>query len=245
MTTPRPDGTYGRSMTATTPARGDGLIRVVLADDQALVRAGFAALLDAEDDISVVGEAADGSEAVTLAERSRPDVLLMDIRMPGLDGIEATRRIAARPGLGGVHIVIVTTFDLDEYVFEGLRAGAAGFLLKDTDAAELIRAVRVAAGGDALLSPAVTRRLVAEFAARTRPMRQPPGLDLLTAREREVLILIARGLSNDEIAGQLYMSPSTAKTHAARAMMKLGARDRAQLVVTAYEAGLVRPGWSA
>jgi len=173
MTTPRPDGAYGRSMTATTPARGDGLIRVVLADDQALVRAGFAALLDAEDDIAVVGEAADGTEAVALAERSRPDVLLMDIRMPGLDGIEATRRIAARPGLGGVHIVIVTTFDLDEYVFEGLRAGAAGFLLKDTDAAELIRAVRVAAGGDALLSPAVTRRLVAEFAARTRPMRQP------------------------------------------------------------------------
>jgi DNA-binding NarL/FixJ family response regulator len=226
------------------PGRDEGPIRVVLADDQALVRAGFAALLDAEDDIAVVGEAADGAEAVALAERTRPDVLLMDIRMPGLDGIEATRRIAAKAGLAGVHIVIVTTFDLDEYVFEGLRAGAAGFLLKDTDAAELIRAVRVAAGGDALLSPTVTRRLVAEFAARTRPMRSPPGLDLLTAREREVLILIARGLSNEEIAGQLFMSPSTAKTHAARAMMKLGARDRAQLVVTAYEAGLVRAGWA-
>jgi DNA-binding NarL/FixJ family response regulator len=218
-------------------------IRVVLADDQSLVRAGFAALLDAEDDIEVVGEAADGAQAVALAERHRPDVLLMDIRMPGLDGIEATRRIAAHPGLASVHIVIVTTFDLDEYVFEGLRAGAAGFLLKDTDAAELIRAVRVAAEGDALLSPGVTRRLVAEFTARTRPLHRPPVLDTLTAREREVLVLIARGMSNHEIAGQLFMSPSTAKTHASRAMTKLGARDRAQLVVAAYEAGLVRAGW--
>lgn len=220
------------------------MIRVVLADDQALVRAGFAALLDAEDDIEVVGEAADGAEAVRLAARSRPDVVLMDIRMPGLDGIEATRRIAADPGLGSVHIVIVTTFDLDEYVFEGLRAGAAGFLLKDTDAAELVRAVHVVAGGEALLSPAVTRRLIAEFATRSRAMKSPPGLGTLTAREREVVVLIATGLSNEEIAGQLFMSPSTAKTHAARAMMKLGARDRAQLVVTAYEAGLVRPGWA-
>jgi DNA-binding NarL/FixJ family response regulator len=220
------------------------VIRVVLADDQALVRAGFAALLDAEDDIEVVGEAADGAEAVRLAARSRPDVVLMDIRMPGLDGIEATRRIAADPGLGSVHIVIVTTFDLDEYVFEGLRAGAAGFLLKDTDAAELVRAVHVVAGGEALLSPAVTRRLIAEFATRSRAMKSPPGLGTLTAREREVVVLIATGLSNEEIAGQLFMSPSTAKTHAARAMMKLGARDRAQLVVTAYEAGLVRPGWA-
>jgi DNA-binding NarL/FixJ family response regulator len=220
------------------------VIRVVLADDQALVRAGFAALLDAEDDIEVVAEAADGEAAVRLAASLRPDVILMDIRMPNLDGIEATRRIAADPGLGSVHIVIVTTFDLDEYVFEGLRAGAAGFLVKDTDAAELIRAVHVAAGGEALLSPTVTRRLIGEFAARSRAARIPPGLATLTAREREVVVLVARGLSNGEIASQLFMSPSTAKTHAARAMMKLGARDRAQLVVTAYEAGLVRPGWS-
>ena len=220
------------------------MIRVVLADDQALVRSGFAALLDAEDDITVVGEAADGEAAVRLALRERPDVLLMDIRMPGLDGIEATRRIAGQPALAGVHVVILTTFELDEYIFDGLRAGAAGFLVKDTDAAELIRAVRVAAAGESLLSPTVTRRLIAEFAARTKDARPVRGLGELTAREREVVGLIATGLSNEEIARQIYVSLSTVKTHATRAMTKLGARDRAQLVVFAYQAGLVRPGWA-
>ncbi|HEY7143355.1 MAG TPA: response regulator transcription factor [Streptosporangiaceae bacterium] len=219
------------------------MIRVALADDQELVRAGFAALLDAEDDIEVVGEAADGNEAVSLAASAAPDVLLMDIRMPGLDGIEATRRIAANARLAAVHVVILTTFELDDYVFEGLRAGAAGFLVKDTGAAELIRAVRVVAAGEALLSPTVTRRLIAEFAARTRAARSLPGLGELTPREREVVALIASGLSNEEISRKIYISPSTTKTHAARAMTKLGARDRAQLVVFAYQAGLVRPGW--
>jgi DNA-binding NarL/FixJ family response regulator len=222
-----------------------GPIRVALADDQALVRSGFAALLEAEDDLTVVGEAADGAEAVRLAARAEPDVLLMDIRMPGLDGIEATRLIAADPRLTAVHVIILTTFELDEYIFRALRAGAAGFLVKDTDAAELIRAVRTVAAGEALLSPGVTRRLIAEFAARTRDARPVPGLGDLTDREREVLALIAAGLSNEEIARRLYVSPSTVKTHAARAMMKLGARDRAQLVVLAYEAGLVRPTWAS
>lgn len=220
------------------------MIRVALADDQELVRAGFAALLDAEDDFEVVGEAADGKQAVRLAEQRRPDVMLMDIRMPVLDGIEAIRQIAAKPDLSSVHVVILTTFELDEYVFEGLRAGAAGFLVKDTDAAELIRAVRVVAGGGALLAPTVTRRLIAEFASRTREARSLPGMGELTPREREVVALIALGLSNDEISKKIYISPSTAKTHATRAMTKLGARDRAQLVVFAYQAGLVRPGWS-
>ncbi len=219
------------------------MIRVALADDQELVRAGFAALLDAEDDIEVVGEAADGQQAVRIAEQRGPDVMLMDIRMPVLDGIEAIRRIAARPELTSVHVIILTTFELDEYVFEGLRAGAAGFLVKDTDAAELIRAVRVVAGGGALLAPTVTRRLIAEFASRTRKARRLPGLDELTPREHEVVALIAQGLSNEEISKKIYVSPSTAKTHATRAMTKLGARDRAQLVVFAYQAGLVRPGW--
>jgi DNA-binding NarL/FixJ family response regulator len=220
------------------------VIRVVLADDQVLVRAGFAALLDAENDIEVMGEACDGEEAVRLARRSRPDVILMDIRMPGLDGIEATRKIAADTALAGTHVVILTTFDLDEYVFEGLRAGAAGFLVKDTDPAELIRAVRVVAGGEALLSPKITLRLIGEFATRSRKASRVPGLSTLTAREREVVTLIGGGLSNEEIAARLYMSVSTAKTHATRAMAKLGARDRAQLVVQAYESGLVRPGWA-
>jgi DNA-binding NarL/FixJ family response regulator len=223
----------------------NGPIRVALADDQALVRSGFAALLEAEDDLTVVGEAADGAEAVRLAARAEPDVLLMDIRMPGLDGIEATRLIAADPRLTAVHVIILTTFELDEYIFRALRAGAAGFLVKDTDAAELIRAVRTVAAGEALLSPGVTRRLIAEFAARTRDARPVPGLGDLTDREREVLALIAAGLSSEEIARRLYVSPSTVKTHAARAMMKLGARDRAQLVVLAYEAGLVRPTWAS
>ena len=221
------------------------MIRVALADDQELVRSGFAALLAAEDDLEVVGEAADGRQAISLAAQLAPDVLLMDIRMPGLDGIEATRRIAANPDTAAVHVVILTTFELDEYVFEGLRAGAAGFLVKDTDAAELIRAVRVVAGGEALLSPTVTRRLIAEFASRTRPGRGLPGVAELTPRELEVVELIGAGLSNQEIARQIFVSQSTVKTHAARAMTKLAARDRAQLVVFAYEAGLVRPGWTS
>jgi DNA-binding NarL/FixJ family response regulator len=218
------------------------VIRVVLADDQELVRSGFAALLQAEEGIEVVGEASDGLEAVGMAARTRPDVILMDIRMPGLDGIEATRRITARPDLSDVHVIILTTFDLDEYVFEAIRAGASGFLVKDTNAAELLRAIRVVKSGDALLSPGITRRLIAEFAARTRPVRPVPGADELTQREREVVGLIAEGLSNDEIADRLFMSRSTAKTHAARAMTKLRARDRAQLVVFAYQSGLAQPG---
>ena len=217
------------------------MIRVMLADDQELVRSGFAALLRAEDDIEVVGEASDGLEAVGMAARTRPDVILMDIRMPGLDGIEATRRISARPELAGVHVIILTTFEMDEYVFESIRAGAAGFLVKDTNAAELLHAIEVVAGGEALLSPRVTRRLIAEFAARTRSVQPVSGAADLTQREREVLGLVAEGLSNEEIAGQLYMSRSTAKTHVARSMAKLGARDRAQLVVIAYQAGLARP----
>jgi DNA-binding NarL/FixJ family response regulator len=220
------------------------VIRVALVDDQALVRAGFASLLDDEDDIEVIGEAADGDGAVRLATRARPDVVLMDIRMPGMDGIEATRLIAAEPSLAKVHVIILTTFELEEYIFEGLRAGAAGFLVKDTDAAELLRAVRVVAAGEALLSPTVTRKLVAEFASSTRHARPTPGLDLLTPREREVTALVGSGLTNDEIAARLFMSTSTAKTHVNRTMSKLGARDRAQLVVFAYEAGLVRPGWT-
>jgi DNA-binding NarL/FixJ family response regulator len=218
------------------------VIRVLLADDQALVRAGFRALLDAQEGIEVVGEAADGDEAVRLARALRPDVVLMDIRMPGLDGLEATRAIAADELLDGVRIVILTTFDLDEYVFEALRVGASGFLVKNTEPADLIRGVRAVASGDALLSPGVTRRLVAEFATRVREPRPSPALDQLTEREREVMGLVAAGLSNDEIAAKLVVSPATAKTHVSRAMVKLGARDRAQLVVFAYESGLVSPG---
>jgi DNA-binding NarL/FixJ family response regulator len=227
------------------------VIKVALADDQELVRAGFAALLDAEDDIEVVGEAADGEQAVQVAAGSAPDVLLMDIRMPRLDGIEATRRIAANRRLEAVHVVILTTFEVDEYVFEAIRAGAAGFLVKDTDAAELIRAVRVVAAGEALLSPTVTRRLIAEFASHTREADSAAlrairaGLAELTPREREVVALVAQGLSNEEISGKIFVSMSTVKTHCARAMTKLGARDRAQLVVFAYQAGLVRPGWTS
>jgi DNA-binding NarL/FixJ family response regulator len=220
------------------------VIRVLLADDQELVRAGFAALLDAEDGIEVVAEARDGGEAVELARRLRPDVVLMDVRMPVMDGIEATRRIAADSELASAHVVILTTFELDEYVFEGLRAGAAGFLVKDTEAAELIRAVRVVAAGEALLSPRVTRRLIEEFATRSRDGHDSDRLEVLTAREREVTTLVAAGLSNAEIAAKLFVSEATAKTHAARAMGKLGAHDRAQLVVVAYETGLVRPGWA-
>jgi DNA-binding NarL/FixJ family response regulator len=219
------------------------VIRVVLADDQALVRAGFRALLDAQADIEVVGEAADGDEAVKLAVRERPDVVLMDIRMPGTDGLAATRRIVGDDRLDGVHVVILTTFDLDEYVFEALRSGASGFLVKDTEPVELIQAVRVVSRGDALLSAGVTRRLIEEYASRAKDPRPSPKLDLLTEREREVMALVGAGLSNEEIAERLFMSPATAKTHVSRAMVKLGARDRAQLVVFAYESGLVRPGW--
>jgi DNA-binding NarL/FixJ family response regulator len=219
------------------------MIRVLLADDQALVRAGFGALLDAEDDIEVVGEASDGEEAVRLTRKLVPDVVLMDIRMPGLDGLDATGVIANDQRLGSVRIVILTTFDLDEYVFDALRAGATGFLVKDTEPVELIRAVRVAAAGDALLSPGVTRRLIADCATRTRRPEPPAQLAALTDREREVTALVGAGLSNDEIAERLFLSPLTAKTHVSRAMVKLGARDRAQLVVFAYESGLVRPGW--
>ncbi|MGH9000259.1 MAG: response regulator [Acidimicrobiia bacterium] len=220
------------------------MIRVLLADDQGLVRAGFRALLDAEGDMEVVGEAADGDDAIRQAKTLRPDVVLMDIRMPGLDGLAATRAIAADERLSGVRIVILTTFDLDEYVFDALRAGASGFLVKDTEPVELLRAVRAVVGGDALLSPGVTRRLISEFAARSKGPGPSARLDVLTEREREVMGLVAQGLSNDEIAARLYMSAATAKTHVSRSMIKLGARDRAQLVVLAYESGLVRPGWS-
>jgi DNA-binding NarL/FixJ family response regulator len=220
------------------------VIDVLLADDQALVRGGFRALLDAEDDVRVVGEAATGDDAVALALQHLPDVVLMDVRMPGTDGLEATRRIVADPRAAGVHIVVVTTFELDEYVAEAVRAGASGFLVKDTEPADLVRAVRVAARGDALLSPTVTRRLLARVAAATRDVAAPADLADLTPREREVLVEVARGLSNDEIARTLYLSESTVKTHVSRVLTKLGARDRAQLVVVAYEAGLVRPGWA-
>jgi DNA-binding NarL/FixJ family response regulator len=219
------------------------MIKVLLADDQALLRAGFRALLDAQDDIDVVGEAIDGADAVRQAARAHPDVVLMDIRMPGTDGLEATRQIVADTALQDVRIIILTTFDLDEYVFEALRSGASGFLVKDTEPVELLRAVRAVASGDALLSPGVTRRLIAEFTSRAPAAVPPRTLEALTDREREVMALVGAGLSNEEIAESLVVSPATAKTHVSRAMGKLGARDRAQLVVYAYESGLVRPGW--
>lgn len=219
------------------------MIRVLLADDQALLRAGFRALLDAERDIEIVAEAADGEEAVALAGRHQPDVVLMDIRMPKLDGLLATKQIAANEDLAGTKVIILTTFELDEYVFEALRSGASGFLVKDTEPAELIRAIRAVVEGDGLLSPSVTAKLIAEYATRAK---EPPasGLHLLTEREKEVMALAGQGLSNGEIAASLVVSPMTAKTHVSRAMVKLGARDRAQLVVMAYESGLVRPGWT-
>lgn len=220
------------------------MIRVVVADDQGLVRAGFSVLLKTSNDVEIVGEAGDGIEAVAVARRERPDVILMDIRMPGTDGLEATRLISADERLVATKVLILTTFDLDEYVFEALRAGASGFLLKDTLPDDLLAAVRIVASGQALLAPSVTRRLMEEFVERVAaPLGDPPpGLDTLTTREVEVLTAVARGLSNTEIGDTLFMSPATAKTHVSRLLAKLHARDRAQLVMLAYEAGVVAPG---
>ncbi|TDB75957.1 response regulator transcription factor [Actinomadura sp. KC216] len=217
------------------------MIRVLLADDQVLIRNGIRSLLDSEDDIDVVAEAADGRQAIALAAEHRPDIALVDIQMPVLDGIEATRQIVADPRLAGVRVVILTNYGLDEYIFRALRAGASGFLLKDTHPAELLQALRVADRGDALLSPSVTRRLISEFVARPPDVLAAAGMEPLTNREREVVALVAHGLSNDEIAETMVLSPTTAKTHVSRAMTKLGARDRAQLVVFAYQSGLVSP----
>ena len=220
------------------------MIRVALVDDQALLRAGFRALLDAQADIEVVGEAGDGEQALAITRELEPDIVLMDIRMPGLDGLGATRAITSDPDLGDVRILVLTTFDLDEYVFEALRAGASGFLIKDTEASELLAGIRAVARGEALLSPKVTKRLISEFANRAKaPLPGSASLEELTDREREVLALVGEGLSNDEIAERLVISPFTAKAHVSRTMTKLGARDRAQLVVHAYEAGVVQPGW--
>jgi DNA-binding NarL/FixJ family response regulator len=238
------------------------VIRVVLADDQALIRAGFRVLLSGIDDIEVVGEASDGAQAVDVARRCRADVVLMDIRMPGVDGLEATRRIGADEDLAGVRVLILTTYEADEYVYQALQNGASGFLVKDTEPEDLVHAIRVVAAGDALLSPGITRRLIADLVSRPRPAtpaepapggaRQPAPAQLrpqalagLTGREREVLAQVAAGLSNDEIAAALYLSPLTVKTHVSRMMTKLGVRDRAQLVVLAYESGLVIPGAAA
>lgn len=218
-------------------------IRVVLADDQALVRVGLKALTDPEPDLEVVGEAADGRDAVAVVRATRPDVVVMDVRMPEMDGLEATREIAADPELAGVRVLVLTTFEIDEYVFEALRLGAAGFLLKDAEPAELLRAIRVVAAGDSLLSPSVTRRVVEAFAGRPAPTAPRTSLlGDLTEREREVVALVGSGLSNDQIAERLVISPATARTHVSRAMSKLDARDRAQLVVFAYETGLVAAG---
>ncbi len=221
------------------------MIRILIADDQTLIRAGFRALLDAEPDMAVVAECGTGSDAVRLAAREKPDVVLMDIRMPQGDGLEATRLILADPALAGTRVIILTTFELDEYIAEAVRAGAAGFLVKDTEPEELLRAVRVVHDGDALLSPSVTRRIMAQLAVQSRAPSPPKVLDQITEREREVLRLVGEGLNNAEIAGRLFITPLTAKTHVSRIMAKLQVRDRAQLVVLAYESGLVRPGWSS
>ncbi|MFE5838637.1 response regulator [Arthrobacter sp. NPDC056493] len=220
------------------------MIRILLADDQTLIRAGFRALLNAEPDMEVVAECGTGQDAVRLAVRERPDVVLMDIRMPGTDGLEATRKIMADQGLAGTRIIILTTFELDEYIAEAVRAGAAGFLVKDTEPEELLRAVRVVYDGDALLSPSVTRRIMAQLALQSRATAAPVPLENITEREREVLGLVGEGLNNAEIAERLVITPLTAKTHVSRIMTKLLVRDRAQLVVLAYESGLVRPGWA-
>ncbi|MGV8969863.1 MAG: response regulator [Microbacteriaceae bacterium] len=218
------------------------MIRVVIADDQQLIRGGFRSLLESEPDIEVVGEAGTGAQAVALVTATKPDVVLMDIRMPDGDGLWATSQIAANPALSDTHIVVVTTFELDEYVAEAIRAGASGFLVKDTEPVELIRAVRVIAAGEALLSPGVTKRLLERIAGQLVVDPDPTPLAVLTDREREVLTLVGQGLTNDEIGGALFLSPLTAKTHVSRIMAKLLARDRVQLVVVAYETGLVRPG---
>lgn len=217
------------------------MIRVLLVDDQPLIRSGFRALLDLEEDIEVVAEAAEGQQALELAREHLPDVALIDIQMPGVDGIEATRRIAADPALAGVHVVILTNYGLDEYVFDALRAGAAGFLVKDIVPDDFLHAVRVAARGDALLAPSITRKLINRYVTTPLTTGVGTGLEELTSREREAVALVAQGLSNDEIAGRMVISPMTAKTHINRAMTKLRARDRAQLVVIAYESGLAAP----
>jgi DNA-binding NarL/FixJ family response regulator len=221
------------------------MIRTLLADDQGLVRSGLRALLDAREDIQVVAQAATGEQAVALTRRFKPDVVLMDIRMPELDGLQATRQIAADPELADVRVVILTTFALDEYLFDALRDGAVGFLVKDAEPGELISAVRAAARGDSLISPSMTRRLVAEFADRARRPPDTSVLEALTHREREVLTLVAEGLTNEQIAVRLVLSPATARTHVGRLFTKLGARHRAQLVVLAYETGVVRPSWTS
>jgi DNA-binding NarL/FixJ family response regulator len=218
------------------------MIRVLVADDQAVVRDGLAALIDAQDNMTVAGQAANGRQAVDLARRTFPHVVLMDIRMPGLDGLEATRLICDDPTLERTRVLVLTTFDLDEYVYEALRAGASGFLIKDTPRRELLHAIEVIARGDALISPSITRRLIAEFAARRDPRQPPPELRELTDRERDILLLVARGLTNDEIAGRLIISPQTAKTHVRNILRKLDCRDRAGLVALAYETGLIAPG---
>ncbi|MDQ1057501.1 DNA-binding NarL/FixJ family response regulator [Arthrobacter globiformis] len=220
------------------------MIRILVADDQTLIRAGFRALLNAEPDMEVVAECGTGRDAVRLASRERPDVVLMDIRMPETDGLEATRKIMADQNLNGTRIIILTTFELDEYIAEAVRAGAAGFLVKDTEPEELLRAVRVVHDGDALLSPSVTRRIMAQLALQSRATAAPVSLENITEREREVLRLVGEGLNNAEIAERLVITPLTAKTHVSRIMSKLLVRDRAQLVVLAYESGLVRPGWA-
>jgi DNA-binding NarL/FixJ family response regulator len=223
----------------------DEPVSVLIADDQALVRAGFRAILEGQPDIAVVGEAVDGRDALDLVRRRRPDVVLMDIQMPGVDGLEATRRVLAEAGEDPIAVLMLTTFDLNEYVYDALRAGASGFLLKDVPPEQLIAAVRIVAAGDALIAPSITKRLIEQF-ARTAPRRTPPPqLAELTPREREVLTLIARGLSNREIAGELVLSEATVKTHVKRVLAKLEVRDRVQVVVLAYEAGLVTPGDSA
>jgi DNA-binding NarL/FixJ family response regulator len=218
------------------------VIRVAVADDQALVRLGLRVLLESEDDLELVGEAADGRQALELVRASRPDVVLMDVRMPVMDGLEALRSIGEDPELAATRVVVLTTFELDEYVFEALRSGASGFLIKDSEPADILRAVRVVARGESLLSPTVTRRVIGEFAGRPVPRRhRVPSLDPLTEREREVVALVAEGLTNDEIAARLVVSPATVRTHVGRAMSKLDARDRAQLVVLAFQTGLATP----